>query len=110
MSANGRRHKYGAKRAVVDGLTFPSRREARRYRELRLLADTGAILDLTLQPAFDLHAAGGQKVCRYIADFRYIDADTGDTVYEDAKGHLTPMYRLKKKWLLAEHGIAVREV
>lgn len=105
-----KRHKYSARRCTVDGHTFPSQREARRYRELALLARAGDILNLELQPAWVLHAPGGCKVCRYIADFRYIVASTGETVTEDAKGMKTPVYRLKKKWLLAEHGIAVREV
>lgn len=104
------RHKYSARRTVVDGITFPSKREARRYRELALLAAAGDILALELQPAWDLHAPGGRKVCTYIADFRYVVAATGETVIEDSKGVRTPIYRLKKKWLLAEHGIAVREV
>ncbi len=105
-----KRHKYRARRCVVDGITFPSMREARRYRALRLLEQAGQILNLQLQPVFELHAPGGQRVCRYVADFRYIVASTGETVTEDAKGMKTPVYRLKKKWLLAEHGITVQEV
>lgn len=105
-----KKHKYGAKKAVVDGISFDSRREARRYQQLQLLAQAGQILDLELQPVFRLHALGGGEVAKYIADFRYVDVATGHTVIEDAKGQPTRIYRLKRKWLHAEYGISVREV
>lgn len=47
-------------------------------------------------------------MCTYRADFTYL-AD-GQLVVEDAKGHRTEMYLLKRKWLEAEYGITVREV
>lgn len=45
-------HKYSAKSMEVDGHKFPSKREARRYQELVLLAKAGEIDDLELQPRF----------------------------------------------------------
>ena len=45
----------------------------------------------------------------YVADFVYKDRD-GRQVVEDAKGVHTPVYRLKKRWMLAEHGIEIVEV
>lgn len=108
--AQKKRHKYGAKKQVIDGISFPSKREARRYAELAALVRAGEVLNLELQPRWDLHAVGGTRVCAYVADFRYIVAATGETVVEDVKGVKTPVYRLKKKWLKAEHRIAVREV
>lgn len=103
-------HKYGAKKAVVDGISFDSRREARRYQQLRLLERAGQIRDLELQPVYRLHALGGGEIAKYVADFKYVEVSTGRTVLEDAKGHPTRVYRLKRKWLLAEYGISVREV
>lgn len=105
-----KKHKYGAKKAVVDGIPFDSRREARRYQQLRLLERAGQIRDLELQPVFRLHALGGGEVAKYIADFRYVDVPTGHTVIEDAKGVRTAVYRLKRRLVLAEYGISVREV
>ena len=46
--------KYRAKKITVDGITFDSRKEARRFAELRLLERAGKIKDLKLQVPFEL--------------------------------------------------------
>jgi len=102
------RSKYGAVPTRLDGLRFASKREADRYAELRVMEIAGHITNLQLQPAYDLHALGGVKVARYVADFAYRDERTQRLVIEDAKGMKTPVFRLKAKWLQAEHGIEVR--
>lgn len=102
------RNKYGAVPTVLDGIRFASKREADRYAQLRLLEIGGHVTNLQLQPSFDLHAVGGTKVARYVADFAYRDERTQRLVIEDAKGMKTPVFRLKAKWLKAEHGIEVR--
>ena len=43
------RNKYGNKKTVVDGITFDSRKEAKRYQELKLLEKAGEIKDLRRQ-------------------------------------------------------------
>lgn len=105
------RNKFGAKKTVLDNITFASRAEAQRYADLKLLERIGEITDLELQPAFDL-VVNGQKVCRYIADFRYRETATGETVVEDVKSAptRTPEYRIKRKLMAALFGIDVREV
>lgn len=107
MKARGR-SKYRAVRTTIDGITFASRAEARRYQELRLLEKAGTITDLELQPKFDL-VVGGVKVCRYVGDFAYTARD-GRPVLEDVKGVKTAVYRLKAKLLWALHGIRITEV
>ena len=47
-------NKYHAIKTTVDGITFDSRAEARRYRELKLLERAGVIENLVLQPKFEL--------------------------------------------------------
>lgn len=95
-------HKYGAERTTVDGIVFPSKAEAARYGELKLMATAGAIHSLELQPEFPLEIEGvpikgdSGKQLRYIGDFSYIDARSGERVIEDVKGHRTEGYRLKK--------------
>lgn len=101
--------KYRNKRTVVDGIAFASRREAKRYGELQLLAKFGDVRDLRLQVSYDLHAAGGERVARYVADFVYRDRE-GTEVVEDAKGVKTPVYALKRRWMRAEYGIEIVEV
>jgi hypothetical protein len=102
-------HKYGAIAVEIDGHRFPSKREAKRYGELKMLIRAGAIRGLELQPSFDLHVAG-ERVCRYVADFRYWDVGLGRLVVEDCKGVSTPVFKLKKKMVAAEYAIEVKEV
>lgn len=102
-----RRNKFGAVPTVVDGVRFASKKEARRYVELKLLQKAGEIGRLELQPKFPI-VVNGMKICAYIADFRYWCH--GRPVVEDAKGVKTPVYRLKKKIVEAQYGIAIREV
>ena len=99
--------KYGAKKTVVDGITFPSKLEAKRYGELRMLERSGAITALQRQVPFDLKV-NGHLICRYIADFTYTQTATGEIVTEDAKGVMTPAFRLKAKLMEAVHGIVVQ--
>ena len=104
--------KYHAKRTEVDGITFASRAEARRYQELALLESAGAIRELELQPPYDL-VVNGTKVTRYVADFRYWDNERNVAVVEDVKGGkatITPAYRIKRALMKAIYGIEISEV
>jgi len=104
-----RRSKYGNVRTVVDGHSFASKREAKRYCELRFLKNAGKISGLELQPKF-VCAVEGLPVCTYIADFSYYDIEKHGNVVEDVKGFKTAIYRLKKKLVLACFGIEIQEV
>ena len=104
--------KYGAIPTTVDGYRFASRAEARRYAELRLMALAGEIAGLELHPRFQL-VVNGQSVGAYVADFAFTDAATGRRVVEDVKGGQatrTAVYRLKRRLMLACHGIEITEV
>ena len=103
-----RKGKYGNRKSERDGIKFDSGKEAKRYRDLKLLAAAGEIRDLQLQVPFEL-TVNGQKICKYVADFTYRDAK-GERVVEDAKGFKTPIYRLKKKLVKACHGVEIKEV
>ena len=106
--------KYHARKTVVDGITFDSKKEAKRYGELRLLQRAGAIMGLQRQvryeliPAFD---AGGKhyRPTSYVADFVYTDCKTGTEVVEDCKGYRTDVYRLKAKMFAHKYGVSIRE-
>ena len=104
-----RRSKYGAKAVVIDGIRFASRREARRYGELKLLAKAGEISNLQLQPEY-VFETRGVVVFSYFGDFEYYDNTLKRRIVEDVKGVRTPVYRLKKKIIEAEHDIEIREV
>lgn len=115
-SASGvQRTKYGAVRTEVDGVSFASKKEARRYSELKLLERAGQIIRLQLQPRFPLKV-GDVHVCTYVGDFAYCTKpkpgaqNVGEYVVEDAKGFKTPEYKLKAKLFKAVHGFAITEV
>jgi hypothetical protein len=120
-----RPHKYRAQPTVVDGVRFASKREARRYGELKLLEQAGEIHDLRLQPRFPLMAPGlgnggpyeRVHLGEYRGDFLYCACRRGAakcertrTVVEDVKGFKTPLYRWKKRHVEAQYGIQIREV
>ena len=100
--------KYRAKRTEVDGIMFASGKEARRYVELKALERAGEIVNLELQPSFEI-VINEVKICTYKADFKYVKLGALTEVVEDVKGFLTPVYRLKKKLMKAWHGIEIKE-
>jgi hypothetical protein len=108
-------NKYGAKKVVVDGLSFDSKKEAGRWRELVLMQAAGQITDLRRQEAFDLLAdsRGFQPITvgTYVSDFSY--QRDGRKVVEDAKSPATrriALYRLKAKIFEANYGFPILEV
>ncbi len=115
------RSKYGAKVVYVNGLRFDSQREAQRYAELTLLVSAGEIVDLEIHPGFplmvaELHTDDPPTVFHcighYHADFRYRNVRTGNIIVEDVKSKptKTEAYRLRKKFIEAQHGIVIVEV
>lgn len=92
-------------------ILFRSQREAKRWIGLNILQDAGRITSLERQVKFELttRTADGLRavVASYFSDFRYIE--NGKRIVEDVKGNREDVYLLKKKWMLAEHGIAILE-
>ena len=105
----GSRPKYGNKKVTVDGIKFDSRWESQRYLYLKSLERAGTVKDLELQVKFPI-VINGEKICSYIADFRYKRQNQQDEWYdivEDAKGFETPEFKLKKKLMKAGHGVEI---
>jgi len=98
--------KYHAKKTIVDGITFDSKKEALHYSELKLLQASGLIKSFTCQPVFVLQEGyrrkDGKKIrdIRYIADFAVTFPD-GRVEIVDVKsfGTITPVFKLKQKLL-----------
>lgn len=95
-----------------------SKRQAKRLSELRLMNEAGQIRGLARQPEYVLIPRQtrecGELVERkttYIADFQYEEFTSKGwrLVVEDTKGYRTPDYVMKRKLMLAIHGIEVRE-
>lgn len=108
--------KYNNTRVTIPGRTFDSRKEYNRYCELLLLERGGYISDLKLQVKYVLIPAQRddsgkiiERECSYIADFVYFDNVSHETVVEDVKGVRTKEYLIKRKLMLARHGIRIRE-
>lgn len=123
--------KYGNKKVTVDGIVFDSKKEAARYKELKLMEAAGEIKDLQLQVPFELIPAKyehferfsektGKKLkdgvrcveksVTYIADFVYTDCKTGNQVVADAKGYKSKEYILKRKMMLHFFGVRIHEI
>lgn len=86
---------------------FDSRKEHRRFCELRLLERTGNITDLKTQVPFEF-IKNGQLITKYIADFVYFK--NGLKIVEDVKGskkHLTPEFKLKQRLMRAFEQIEI---
>lgn len=107
VKKNGR-SKYGNKKTVVNGITFDSEREAKRYSKLLFLLKKGFIGMLRLQVEYELNT-GGTHSLKYIADFVYIVVETGETIVEDCKGHRTQEYIKKRRLMKKVHGITIKE-
>jgi hypothetical protein len=124
------KNKYLNKKTIINGISFDSKKEAKRYQELSLLERAGAICDLRLQVKFVLiptqyetferynkrgkRLKDGQMVlekeCSYYADFVY--KEKGQTVVEDTKSKKTKTkdYVIKRKLLLYKYGLKIKEV
>lgn len=107
-------NKHNAKRTVMDGFTFASGDEARRYVYLRALEAAGEIVDLQPHPAFEL-IVDGIRVGKMTPDFQYtvaVGPGRGEVIVEDFKSPSTKTeaYQLRKKLLWACHRIAITEV
>lgn len=96
-------NKYHNTKIIYDGIKFDSKKEANRYKELKLLEKRGIISDLELQSKFLLQPgyvnAKREKIrpIYYVADFYYYDNELKKYVVEDTKGVKTDVYKLKKK-------------
>lgn len=113
------RNKYNSKKAVVNGIVFDSKKEAIRYQQLKSLEKINAISDLQRQVKYTLIPSqkdeSGKVIeqkCSYIADFVY--KQNGQIVVEDVKGYRKggayAVFAIKRKLMLQNYGIRVKEV
>ena len=120
---------HNIKTRALDGTVTDSIKEARRGQELLLLEKAGKITELRRQVKYELipaqyetyerYGKKGQRLkdcvrllerkVEYVADFVYTIAETGENVVEDTKGVRTADYIIKRKLMLAVHGIRIKE-
>ena len=122
--------KYHAHKVKAGDMVFDSKKEYRRYLELKAMEEAEQISDLKRQVKYVLIPAqrepdtigkrGGkikgkliERECSYIADFVYKD-DQGNTVVEDVKGYrgggAYEIFKIKRKLMLYLKNIEVKEV
>jgi hypothetical protein len=107
-----KKNKYHAEKCCG----YDSQKEYNRAQQLKLWLKAGVISDLREQVVFllipsQINSEGvTEKAVRYVADFVYIDNDTGRMVVEDTKGFRTPDYIIKRKLMLKVHGITIKEI
>lgn len=117
-SKSVKRNKFNAQKIEFDGMTFDSKKEHRRYIELKAMQQRGEIYGLEHHTKFELAPKiklEGEKrakpAVRYFADFTYYIADK--YIVEDVKSAATrklPSYRTKKHLMKTVHGIDIKEV
>ena len=97
-------HKFKAQQVEYDGIKFPSKKEANRYLELKLLQRAGEVVFFLRQVPF--HLPGNTK---YLCDFQVFWKD-GTVGHEDAKGMRTKAFIRNKKQVEAIYPIKIEEV
>lgn len=104
-----KKSKYKNKKVKIDGHTFDSKKEGKRYVQLALMEKSGVIKNLELQPVFELTPTlnWNGKTLRsmsYKADFKYFNVEDNEWIVEDVKGYITDTYKVKKKVFLHLYG------
>ncbi len=109
------KNKFNAKTTVVDGVKFPSKKEANRWCELLQLQLYGEIKELERQVVIPLEGRDGPlrtrtgRQMRMTVDFKYRDKRLGWAwVLEDSKGMPTRDYEVRKAVVQAM-GLEVKE-
>ena len=126
--------KYNNRKIIVDGIKFDSKKEALRYKELKMLERAGIIHNLQRQVKYVLVPAQYERTdevytrgkdkgkpkkgriiereCAYYADFVYLKG--GNTIVEDVKGYRDGqaynLFVIKRKLMLYVHGIIIKEL
>lgn len=114
-----KRNKFNAQKIELDGIKFDSKKEHKRYIELKAMQQRGEIFGLEHHTKFELapktKLEGEKRVkpaLRYFADFTYYNTQ-GEYIVEDVKSAATrklASYRNKKHLMKTVFNIDVREV
>ena len=108
--------KYRNTKVTINGITYDSKKEARRHGELLLMERAGAIKNLEHQvkyvliPSQKIDGRVVEREVSYTADFRYIQ--NGKVIVEDVKSEITrkdKTYILKRKMMLYFYGVQIKE-
>ena len=96
-----KKHKYNAKKTVVDGISFDSKAEAEYYIHLKYLQSINIVRSFYLQPVINIipnFKYEGKTIRKmdYRLDFK-VEYTDGTTEYIDVKGMATTDAKMKLK-------------
>lgn len=124
-----KRHKYNARKTELEGITFDSKKESKRYQHLKQLESLGIISNLKLQVEHELLPAVRindiiklktkdksvirtiQRPITYKADFEYIK--DGELITEDVKASPSMIpadFKLKEKLFFYKYRRRIKRV
>ena len=105
--------KYHNVKTIVDGITFDSKKEARRYSDLKLLLRAGEVIKFSRQPEFvviekfqNRWTGEAERANKYRADFAVKFKGADHWVIEDikgGKGTQTKDFLLKRKLFIKRY-------
>lgn len=98
-----KKSKFGNIRVDAEDGKFDSKREAKRFKELKLLEKANEITGLSRQVRFNLQGVV------YVADFVYFNINERQWIVEDSKGFKTQVYLNKKKLMKNILDIEIKE-
>lgn len=98
------KHKFKAIPTISDNIRFSSKKEKKRYEELKLMQQAGELRFFLRQVPF--HLPGDIK---YVCDFMCFWKNETVTI-EEVKGFKTPMYIAKKKIVETTYPIEITEI
>lgn len=108
-------NKFGAKKTIIGGLKFDSKKEADYYVRLvlqqRARNESDRVEHIELQPKFDI-IVNDVKIGFYKADFRVKYADGAEKIIDVKglkQGSAYQLFRLKKKLVEALYNIVIIE-
>lgn len=96
-----KKHKYNARKTVVDGISFDSKAEAEYYKHLKYLQSINVVRSFYLQPVINIipnFKYDGKTIRKmdYRLDFK-VEYTDGTTEYIDIKGMATTDAKMKLK-------------
>ena len=116
-SINVKHNKYHNKKVLYDNIKFDSKKESKRYYELKLLEKAKLITELETQKKFELQESfydnngKKQRAITYTVDFFYHDELKKVYIAEDVKGYATDVYKIKKKLFMYQYpNIVFKEI
>lgn len=110
LAAKPKGNKFHAKKTVVDGIRFDSKRESEVYSDLKILERDGEISGFKRQHEFKL-IVNGDFVGKYTADFAFFDhRQDGKFRVWDVKGVQSREFRRARKLVKALYQIDVEVI